>query len=347
MQKELELDEKALSNLQADRQRFLCKAVENYVQCLEQGEEHDTWVFRLASLWLENGDAAAVNATMKVREGQPRPQPPPAARMSSSVSVPLQEGVRKIPSHKFLPLMYQLAARMGTKTASEDGGFRDVLHSVRVRMPVLQNKRRSRRVTRLSPPQLMCRACVEHPHHTLFIILALVNANRDKAFCTAPVSKGVPWQPSPLDLVRSVLTARTGDRLRPNGCGGGWGCPPVLQERSDRAQKVLSLVQKERSQLVSGMERLCEAYITLAYMDASRHKAEKSERPLQPGCRNTWLPPAWRAGRLTPGLVSRGHSHPSRSAHREDQRPGPGGDPHPGAEGGDHNLAPPPFVGVF
>lgn len=66
MQKELELDEKALSNLQADRQRFLCKAVENYVQCLEGGEEHDTWVFRLASLWLENGDVAAVNATMKV-----------------------------------------------------------------------------------------------------------------------------------------------------------------------------------------------------------------------------------------------------------------------------------------
>lgn len=66
VQKELELDEKALSNLQADRQRFLCKAVENYVQCLEEGEEHDTWVFRLASLWLENGDVGAVNATMKV-----------------------------------------------------------------------------------------------------------------------------------------------------------------------------------------------------------------------------------------------------------------------------------------
>lgn len=68
VQKELELDEKALSNLQADRQRFLCKAVENYVQCLEEGEEHDTWVFRLASLWLENGDVGAVNATMKVSD---------------------------------------------------------------------------------------------------------------------------------------------------------------------------------------------------------------------------------------------------------------------------------------
>lgn len=129
VQKEMELDEKALANLRADRQRFLCKAVENYVQCLEQGEEHDTWVFRLASLWLENGGVAAVNATMKVSEGH---TPPLVARMSFSISVPLQKGVKKIPSHKFLPLMYQLAARMGTQMASEDSGFQDVLHSVRL-----------------------------------------------------------------------------------------------------------------------------------------------------------------------------------------------------------------------
>lgn len=62
----------------------------------------------------------------------------------------------------------------------------------------------------------------------------------------------------------------------------------MLQERSDRAQKVLRLVQKRRSQLVGGMERLCDAYITLAYMDASRHKTQKSERPL--------VVPAWRRG---------------------------------------------------
>lgn len=68
MQKELELDEKALSNLQVDKQRFLCKAVENYIQCLEQGEEHDTWVFRLASLWLGNADVKAVNDMMKVNK---------------------------------------------------------------------------------------------------------------------------------------------------------------------------------------------------------------------------------------------------------------------------------------
>eukprot|EP00066_Takifugu_rubripes_P017315 XP_011606581.1 PREDICTED: serine-protein kinase ATM [Takifugu rubripes] len=205
VQKELELDEKALSNLQADKQRFLCKAVENYIQCLEEGEEHDTWVFRLASLWLENGDVNAVNAIMK-------------------------NGVKKIPSHKFLPLMYQLAARMGTKMVSgmaKDMGFHSVLYN------------------------LMCRVCTEHPHHTLFIIFALVNANKDKVFCTTTVSKGVPWQSSPLDL-----------------------------ERSEKAQMIINAVKKKRSQLVQGIERLCDAYITLAYMDASRHKTEKRAIPI-------------------------------------------------------------------
>lgn len=52
----------------------------------------------------------------------------------------------------------------------------------------------------------------------------------------------------------------------------------VPQERSDKAQMIVNVVRKKRSQLVRGMERLSDAYITLAYMDASRHKTEKSER---------------------------------------------------------------------
>lgn len=138
VQKELELDEKALSNLQADKQRFLCKAVENYIQCLGEGEEHDTWVFRLASLWLENGDVGAVNAMMTVSGCSITCLKCVAPRWQAEVSrlypsAALQKGVKTIPSHKFLPLMYQLAARMGTKTASglaEDRAFHSVLYNV-------------------------------------------------------------------------------------------------------------------------------------------------------------------------------------------------------------------------
>lgn len=50
-----------------------------------------------------------------------------------SFYVVFQKGVKQIPSYKFLPLMYQLAARMGTKVATgigEDTGFHDVLNNV-------------------------------------------------------------------------------------------------------------------------------------------------------------------------------------------------------------------------
>ncbi|KAG5269701.1 hypothetical protein AALO_G00205070 [Alosa alosa] len=207
VQRELELDVRALDNLQKDRRRFLLNAVENYVRCLELGQEHDTWVFRLASLWLENADARSVNDVMG-------------------------KGVTKIPSYKFLPLMYQLAARMGSKVsgglASEDVGFHNVLN------------------------ELIYRASLEHPHHTLFIILALVNANKDESFSRSALSRGgSKRQPSPLDL-----------------------------ERSEVARSILNKIRKRRGAMVRGMETLCDAYITLAYMDASRYKNEKKAIPI-------------------------------------------------------------------
>lgn len=66
VQRELELDECAIHALTEDRQRFLCKAVENYISCLLSGEEHDMWIFRLCSLWLENSGVDRVNEMMKV-----------------------------------------------------------------------------------------------------------------------------------------------------------------------------------------------------------------------------------------------------------------------------------------
>uniref|UniRef100_A0A671SGL5 non-specific serine/threonine protein kinase n=1 Tax=Sinocyclocheilus anshuiensis TaxID=1608454 RepID=A0A671SGL5_9TELE len=206
VQRELELDVKALANLQADRNRFLLKAVENYIQCLELGEEHDTWVFRLASLWLENADVKAVNEMMK-------------------------RVVKKIPSYKFLPLMYQLAARMGTKVSSsvtsQDVGFHHVLN------------------------ELICQSSLDHPHHTLFIILALVNANKDETFSHSRSSKSTARQPSPLDL-----------------------------ERANVARKIIDVVRKKRAKMVKDIEMLCNAYITLAYMDASQAIPIPPEQPI-------------------------------------------------------------------
>ncbi|PKU36283.1 serine-protein kinase atm [Limosa lapponica baueri] len=107
VQRELELDECAIHALTEDRKRFLCKAVENYISCLLSGEEHDMWIFRLCSLWLENSGVDKVNEIMK-------------------------KNAEKIPSYKFLPLMYQLAARMGTKMMG-GLGFHEVLNNDRMK----------------------------------------------------------------------------------------------------------------------------------------------------------------------------------------------------------------------
>lgn len=92
VQRELDLDECAIHALTEDRKNFLCKAVENYISCLLSGEEHDMWIFRLCSLWLENSGVDRVNEMMKVclllfffpyytfTCNYPHPPPPPVCK---------------------------------------------------------------------------------------------------------------------------------------------------------------------------------------------------------------------------------------------------------------------------
>uniref|UniRef100_A0A8C8SAM0 non-specific serine/threonine protein kinase n=1 Tax=Pelusios castaneus TaxID=367368 RepID=A0A8C8SAM0_9SAUR len=199
VQRELELDECAIRALREDCKRFLLKAVENYISCLFSGEEHDMWIFRLCSLWLENSGVFEVNGMMKVK---------------------------KIPSYKFLPLMYQLAARMGTKFMG-CLGFHEVLNN------------------------LISRISLDHPHHTLFIILALANANKDELMAKpetrrSRLTKNVPKEISQLDM-----------------------------DRMEAASNIINIIKSRRAPMVRGVEALCDAYITLANLDATPWKSQR------------------------------------------------------------------------
>ncbi|KAM9566085.1 serine-protein kinase ATM [Guaruba guarouba] len=202
IQRELQLDECAMHALTEDRKRFLCKAVENYISCLLSGEEHDMWIFRLCSLWLENSGVDRVNELMK-------------------------KNAKKIPSYKFLPLMYQLAARMGTKLMG-GLGFHEVLNN------------------------LIARISLDHPHHTLFIILALANANKDElltkqnAIRRKDLMKNAPKDTSQLDV-----------------------------DRMEAASNIINIVRKRRACMVRHTEALCDAYIILANVDATPWKSER------------------------------------------------------------------------
>ncbi|XP_010608942.1 serine-protein kinase ATM isoform X3 [Fukomys damarensis] len=202
VQRELELDECALRALKEDRKRFLCKAVENYINCLLSGEEHDMWVFRLCSLWLENSGVFEVNAMMK-RDGM------------------------KISSYKFLPLMYQLAARMGTKTMG-DLGFHEVLNN------------------------LISRITMDHPHHTLFIILALANANKDESLTKPEAAR------------RSRITKNASKQNS-----------QLDEDRTEAANRIICSIRSKRPQMVKNIEALCDAYIILANLDATQWKTQR------------------------------------------------------------------------
>ncbi len=80
----------------------------------------------------------------------PPPPPPPHTHT--------QEGVTGLQSRKFLPLMYQLAARMSTRSADP---FQQILQSI------------------------ILRSTLDHPHHSLYVILALSNASKDNLFPVA------------------------------------------------------------------------------------------------------------------------------------------------------------------
>ncbi|XP_035183026.1 serine-protein kinase ATM isoform X2 [Oxyura jamaicensis] len=202
VQRELDLDECAIHALTEDRKNFLCKAVENYISCLLSGEEHDMWIFRLCSLWLENSGVDRVNEMMK-------------------------KNAEKIPSYKFLPLMYQLAARMGTKMTG-GLGFHEVLNN------------------------LMSRISLDHPHHSLFIILALANANKDDLLTKSDsirrnkLIKTAPKEISQLDV-----------------------------DRMEAASNIINIIRKRRARMVRDIEALCDAYIILANVDASPWKSQR------------------------------------------------------------------------
>ncbi|KAF4787679.1 Serine-protein kinase ATM [Turdus rufiventris] len=164
VQRELELDEGAIQALTEDRKRFLCKAVENYISCLLSGEEHDMWMFRLCSLWLENSGVDRVNEMMT----------------------------------------------------------------------------------------LMSRISLDHPHHTLFIILALANANKDELL-TKPdairrnkLTKNAPKEISQLDV-----------------------------DRMEAARTIINIVRTRRPAMVRDIEALCDAYITLANLDSTPWKSQR------------------------------------------------------------------------
>ncbi|KAJ4974544.1 hypothetical protein NE237_007718 [Protea cynaroides] len=133
LQKQLTMDKEEAERLQDDRDNFLSLALEGYKRCLVIGDKYDVRVvFRLVSLWFSLSSRPNV--------------------VSGMLST-----VKEVQSYKFVPLVYQIASRMG---GSKDGQGPHTFQFALV--------------------SLVKKMAIDHPYHTLFQLLALANGDRVK-----------------------------------------------------------------------------------------------------------------------------------------------------------------------
>ena len=121
-----------------------------YGSCLAAAGNHDTVaLFRFVALWFKGEQHGALNAVAStiVRS--------PSGRGAS---------VCAVPSAKFLPLVWQLVARLDASPEANATGFQTALHG------------------------LVQRLAVEHPYHTLYQLLALQASQLSSTTPAAPLT---------------------------------------------------------------------------------------------------------------------------------------------------------------
>eukprot|EP01125_Pyxidicula_operculata_P014600 TRINITY_DN4881_c0_g1_i1.p1 TRINITY_DN4881_c0_g1~~TRINITY_DN4881_c0_g1_i1.p1 ORF type:complete len:1571 (-),score=264.66 TRINITY_DN4881_c0_g1_i1:211-4749(-) len=130
MEKQVKMDQQEVDLIQQNSENFLNDAIIHYMQCITTDDAYDVHcVFRLCSLWFSNSRNSNINKVIKSL-------------------------LPKVSSHKFLPLFYQIASRMSSKSSSVSSSFRDVLN------------------------RMIERTAGDHPHHSLYQIFALANGGK-------------------------------------------------------------------------------------------------------------------------------------------------------------------------
>lgn len=234
MERNASIDEEEMKTMDKDHIQLLKQALVNYLRVLKlgQGDDLDLKVFRVVALWFENAEDDEVNKLIK----------------NSSLDVA---------SHKFLPLYYQLAARMNvdddkcsSSIASSDSSSGDNVFDFDA---ILLN--------------LMERVARDHPHHTLWIILALAHANKDD------------------ELLLHQAAAAGGRKSRLDGASATNTGQAVEEGRIRAAKQMLDRIKaggtmNPLGEVVRKMEALSVAYLELANWDVTDFKNEQKPFPI-------------------------------------------------------------------
>ncbi|PJF18414.1 Serine-protein kinase ATM [Paramicrosporidium saccamoebae] len=119
LKRQIRQDELDLERMLNDRASYGLKAAANYLKAITHGDKYDMTVFRICSLWFSFKNAPQINEMLN----------------------------RQVPTHKFIPLMYQLVAR--AEQTEDDDLFQTTLQNL------LQD--------------ILC----NHPYHSLHQLLAM------------------------------------------------------------------------------------------------------------------------------------------------------------------------------
>ncbi|XP_069939528.1 serine-protein kinase ATM isoform X3 [Cherax quadricarinatus] len=193
LERNINLDNQMIMDLEKQKEEYLYIALENYFKCFMVSSKHEMVVYRIVSLWLENVASETVNQLVLAY-------------------------CDKIRSYHFVPLLYQLVARLSCHRDQHLSFSQVLVH-------------------------LLERVCLEHPHHSLPVIIALTHAHADD------------------DILK---TSSKKQRCE------------VIEEDRVKAAKILvnSLKKTVIANHVAEFEKVSLAYLTLAnWFDNSKHSA--------------------------------------------------------------------------
>lgn len=154
---------------------------------------------------------------------------------NEEVNKTLKKNLASIPTHFFLPFVYQMAARMAFVSEKSPTGFHSILL------------------------EYLSKCIIDHPHHVLPVIFALANAHKD-----AHINQ--QQQPSAATASAKKTTMAT-ELIQLNHENSS-------DARSRAAHYLLDECSKVKPQLVDQMRKLNDAYIEAAYWDVAPPKAD-------------------------------------------------------------------------
>jgi len=153
---------------------------------------------------------------------------------NDEVNKTLKKNLSNIPTHFFLPFVYQMAARMALINDKLPLAFHSILL------------------------EYLSRCIIDHPHHVLPVIFALVNAHKD-----AHIN-----QQQQTTTSSNMKKNNTTELIQLN-------YEVNSDARSRAAQYLLDECAKVKPQLVDQMRKLNDAYIEAAYWDVTPTKSEQ------------------------------------------------------------------------